>query len=71
MPGERVLVVDDEEAIVRILRAYLERDGYRVVSAPDGRAALEQARLQRPDLVLLDLMLPEVSGWDVCRALRQ
>lgn len=71
MPREKVLVVDDEEAIVRILRAYLERDGYQVVTAADGRAALQLARQQKPDLVLLDLMLPEISGWDVCRALRQ
>ena len=71
MPGEKILVVDDEDAIVRILRAYLEKEGYQVATAADGRQALQVARQQHPDLVLLDLMLPEVSGWDVCRNLRQ
>ncbi len=68
---DTILVVDDERRIVEILRAYLERDGYRVVAAYDGRSALEVARRERPDLVILDLMLPEISGWDVCRALRK
>ncbi len=68
--SEKILVVDDEVKIVRVVRAYLEREGYRVVEAHDGKEALEVARREKPDLVLLDLMLPEISGWDVCRALR-
>lgn len=71
MPGQRVLVVDDEAKIVRIVGAYLERDGYRVLVAGDGQAALDLVRRERPSLVILDLMLPQVSGWDVCRALRR
>jgi len=71
MPGQRILVVDDEAKIVRIVRAYLERDGYRVLVAGDGQAALDLVRGERPSLVILDLMLPQVSGWDVCRALRR
>ncbi len=71
MPGERVLVVDDEENIVKIVKAYLERDGYRVLTAADGKEALRVAKSERPDLIVLDLMLPEISGWDVCRAVRQ
>ncbi len=67
----RILVVDDERRIVDIVRAYLERDGYKVLAAYDGKAALELVRREHPDLVILDLMLPEVSGWDVCRTLRQ
>ncbi len=70
MAKNKVLVVDDEEKIVRIVKAYLEREGYTVVAAYDGKAALALARTEAPDLVLLDLMLPQVSGWDVCRTLR-
>lgn len=70
MTREKVLVVDDEQKIVRIVRAYLERDGYYVLTAADGRSALDLVRRERPDLMILDLMLPEVSGWDVCRAVR-
>ncbi len=71
MPVNTILVVDDEKKIVDIVRAYLERDGYRVLVAYDGRSALEISRKQSPDLIILDLMLPEVSGWDVCRAVRK
>ena len=69
--GRKILVVDDEKRIVEILKAYLERDGYRVIAAYDGRSALELARNNSPDLIILDLMLPEISGWDVCRTLRK
>jgi DNA-binding response OmpR family regulator len=65
-----VLVVDDEPKIVELARDYLERAGYRVLSAFDGRAALATARSQRPDLLVLDLGLPELDGLDVARALR-
>ena len=68
--AKKILVVDDERKIVEILQAYLERDGYQVITAYDGRSALELARSNSPDLIILDLMLPEVSGWDVCRELR-
>ncbi|MFC1994718.1 response regulator [Chloroflexota bacterium] len=67
----KLLVVDDEKKIVEILKAYLEREGYQVITAYDGRSALELARRDSPDLIILDLMLPEVSGWDVCRELRR
>ncbi|MFC2021254.1 response regulator [Chloroflexota bacterium] len=69
--SKKILVVDDEKKIVDILKAYLERDGYQVSTAYDGRSALESARSNLPDLIILDLMLPEVSGWDVCRDLRK
>jgi DNA-binding response OmpR family regulator len=71
MTKEKILVVDDEKQIVDIVRAYLEKDGYRVVAAYDGRQALEVAARERPALLVLDLMLPEMSGWDVMRSLRQ
>jgi DNA-binding response OmpR family regulator len=68
---KKILVVDDEKKIVEIIRAYLEREGYQVIAAFDGKTALTLALNQHPDLVILDLMLPEVSGWDVCQALRK
>lgn len=68
--GATILVVDDEPKIVDIVRAYLLREGYQVVVAEDGQEALELARRERPVLVVLDLMLPGLSGWDVCRTLR-
>jgi two-component system, OmpR family, alkaline phosphatase synthesis response regulator PhoP len=66
---EKVLVVDDDAHIVEIVQAYLEKDGYRVLTAFDGRRALEIATREHPALLILDLMLPEISGWDVMRAL--
>ncbi len=70
--GKRtILVVDDEPKLVKVVRDYLERDGYRVVGAGDGREALERFHKDRPDLVVLDLMLPEMDGIEVCRRLRQ
>ncbi|MHB1132519.1 MAG: response regulator [Chloroflexota bacterium] len=68
---ERILVVDDEERIVGIVRAYLEKEGYRVATARDGEEALAVFAHEHPDLVILDLMLPKLSGWDVCRELRR
>ena len=65
-----ILVVDDETTLRETLVEALEMEGYRAISAADGRAALEQFRSGRPDLVLLDLMLPELSGVEVCRILR-
>ena len=66
----RILVVDDEPRIVEVVRAYLEREGYAVLTARDGDAALERVRVDNPDLIVLDLMLPNRSGFDVLRELR-
>jgi two-component system alkaline phosphatase synthesis response regulator PhoP len=68
--SERILVVDDDPEIVRLLRAYLEQDGFRVFAAYGGSEAMRILRSERPDLVLLDLMLPERDGWDVTRIVR-
>lgn len=65
-----VLVVDDEPAILELVRFTLERDGYRMVVASEGWEALDVARREHPDLVILDLMLPGLSGFELCRALR-
>ena len=66
-----ILVVDDEPKIVKQARDYLEKSGYRVVTAGDGTTAMAVARHERPDLVVLDLNLPGLDGLDVCRALRR
>jgi two-component system, OmpR family, response regulator RegX3 len=66
----RILIVEDEESLSDSVRYNLEREGYSVTVARDGRGALEAFRSQSPALVILDLMLPEMSGLDVCRAIR-
>lgn len=66
-----ILLVDDEPKIVRLARDFLEKDGFRVVSAADGISALAMARRVKPDLIVLDLMLPGMDGLQVCRTLRQ
>ena len=71
-PTDRpILVVDDDVKIVRLVRMYLERAGYRVIDATDGRSALSAIALEAPALVVLDVMLPEVDGLSVLRALRR
>ena len=66
-----ILVVDDEPKIVKQARDYLEKGGYRVLTAGDGKTALAVARHERPDLIVLDLNLPGMDGLDVCRELRR
>ncbi len=67
----KILVVDDDRKTVDLIALYLRRDHYEVLTAYDGRAALEVARQRRPHLVVLDWMLPKVDGMEVCRTLRQ
>jgi DNA-binding response OmpR family regulator len=69
--GQRILLVDDERAIVEPLRYALTKEGYEVLEASDGHDALHLARTRSPDLVLLDIMLPGMSGFEVCRILRE
>jgi two-component system alkaline phosphatase synthesis response regulator PhoP len=69
--SKRILVVDDEPKIVRVLRGYLESAGFQVIAAYDGTEALAAFRNEAPDLIVLDLMLPEVDGLDVARAIRR
>ncbi len=70
-PDRPILVVDDDAKIVRLVRTYLERDGHRVVQAADGAAALTAIETHRPKLVVLDLMLPEIDGLAIVRAVRR
>src|SRR5205085_3781629 len=66
-----ILVVDDERHIVDLLRLYLEKDGFAVVAAHDGEAALDRHARHDPDLVILDVMLPKLDGFEVCREIRR
>jgi len=68
---KNILVVDDEESIVNVVKAYLEREGYNIFTAYDGREALEVFYQERIDFVVLDLMMPDVSGEEVCKIIRQ
>lgn len=70
MDRDTILVVDDERNIVELARLYLEKEGYRVESAGDGGTALDKVRSLKPALLILDLMLPVIDGWDVCRKVR-
>ena len=70
MAGKKVLVVDDDVKTVELVRLYLDRDGYQVLTAYDGVEALRLARENYPDLIVLDLMLPDIDGLEVCRTLR-
>ena len=70
MPA-KILVADDEQNIIKLLRLYLRNEGYEVVAAADGRQALERFSAESPDLVLLDLMMPELGGLEVCTEIRK
>jgi DNA-binding response OmpR family regulator len=68
--SKTVLLVDDELDILETVGSYLEKSGYRVIKASDGLAAREQASKMRPDLIVLDLMLPGMNGWKVCQEIK-
>ncbi|MBK8022647.1 MAG: response regulator transcription factor [Chloroflexi bacterium] len=67
---DRIMIVDDEQHIIDLAKLYLEQEGYTVTSATDGRSALRRILDESPSLVVLDLMLPELDGWEVCRRVR-
>ena len=71
MSKEKILVVDDDVNICELLRLYIERDDYQVVIANDGEQAVEIFNREQPDLVLLDIMLPKMDGWQVCKEIRK
>ena len=71
MAGETILIVDDEEDIREVLTLYLEKEGYHVISACDGIQAVTSALSANPDLILLDMMLPELDGIEVCQEIRK
>ena len=69
--GTKILVVDDDRNICELLKLYLENDGYTVFVANDGQEAVEMFQSKAPELVLLDIMLPKMDGWQVCREIRK
>ncbi len=71
MSRSKILLVDDEPKVCDLIKAYLVKDGYDVIIAADGKTAIEQAQRYKPDLILLDLNLPEVDGLEVCRTIRR
>jgi len=71
MAKERILVVDDDRDVVRLMRAYLEQAGYEVLVAYDGETAVHNLRREKPDLLLLDVMLPDRDGYDITRLVRR
>jgi len=70
MPGERILIVEDERAVARGLEYGLDSEGFTVLLAENGQKALDSARTKKPHLILLDIRLPDISGFDICRQLR-
>ncbi|OGP81565.1 MAG: hypothetical protein A2Y95_11655 [Deltaproteobacteria bacterium RBG_13_65_10] len=70
LPNKRILIIEDEQAIRSILRKRLEANGYDVIVAEDGEEGLAVARQEKPDLILLDVMLPKRDGYSVCRLLK-
>ncbi|MBQ4613108.1 MAG: response regulator transcription factor [Clostridia bacterium] len=71
MIGLKIMVVDDDSNICELLRLYLEKEGFETVIAPDGVKALELFEREKPDLILLDVMMPRLDGWQVCREIRK
>jgi two-component system alkaline phosphatase synthesis response regulator PhoP len=69
--AKTILVVDDEERLLSLVKAYLTQEGFRVVTASDGRTALFQARQEKPDLIILDIMMPEMDGYEFMRVHRR
>ncbi len=71
MPREKVLIVDDDKNICELLRVYLEKEGYNTIISNDGEEAMVKFHSLTPDIVLLDIMLPGVDGWQICKEIRQ
>jgi two-component system OmpR family response regulator len=71
MPDSKVLVVEDDPNLLETLKYNLRKEGYEVANASDGEQAIEVARKEKPDLIILDIMLPKISGFEVCRILRK
>lgn len=70
MPKKKILLVDDEMQLAEVVKMRLEANGYDVLTAYDGKDAFDKARTQKPDLIILDLMLPKIDGYKVCRMLK-
>lgn len=71
MPNTKVLVVDDDLHIVELIKLYLEKEGFTVITANNGKVAIDKFKSEAPDIMILDVMMPETDGWDVCREIRK
>ena len=71
MPAVKILIADDDKNIVELLRLYIEKEGYTTVTALNGREAIAAFNREKPDLVVLDIMMPEIDGWQVCKEIRK
>ena len=71
MKSYKVLIAEDDKNLLDILKYNLEKEGYRVVTSQDGANTLEKIRSEKPDLIILDIMLPEIDGFEVCRIIRK
>lgn len=71
MPRTKVLIIDDDVKIVKLMRTYFEKEGWTVAASYDGLQGLQSVKILQPDIVILDLMLPGLDGWEVCRRLRK
>lgn len=71
MSNNKVLVVDDDAHIAELIKLYLEKEGFTVITADNGKKALEKFRSEAPSILILDVMMPEMDGWDVCREIRK
>ncbi len=71
MAEQKILIADDDENICELLRLYFEKEGFKTIIANDGRTAVDMAADESPDIVLLDIMMPELDGWQVCREIRK
>ena len=69
--SNKILVVDDEERVIEIVEMYLKKEGFEIYTAADGEEAVEKVKALQPDLVVLDIMLPKMDGWDVCKEIRK
>jgi two-component system, OmpR family, alkaline phosphatase synthesis response regulator PhoP len=70
-PQKKILIVDDEPDILEFLRYNLKKEGFKVVTAPDGKQAIKIAEIEKPDLIILDIMMPEMDGIETCRQMRE
>lgn len=69
-PAKKILIIEDEKDILQLVKLYLEKEGFRAVTAATGTEGLDSAKQHKPDLIVLDLMLPEIDGLEVCKRLR-
>ena len=69
--SNKILITDDDRSIAELMRLYLEKEGYECILAENGKKALQKFESESPDLIILDVMMPEMDGWQVCREIRK